>query len=56
MWQVPKDKDYLLNPGESIIIAQMADDHKKSNLNPTSPVNLLSAGFETQVEDNLTDK
>ncbi len=47
IWQVPKDKDYLLNPGESIIIAQMADDHKKSNLNPTSPVNLLSAEFET---------
>ena len=49
MWQVPKDKDYLLNPGESIIIAQMADDHKKSNLNPKSPVNLLSAEFETLV-------
>lgn len=49
IWQVPKDKDYLLNPGESIIIAQMADDHRKSNLNPTCPVNLLSAEFETLV-------
>ncbi|OFY44457.1 MAG: hypothetical protein A2X18_02170 [Bacteroidetes bacterium GWF2_40_14] len=49
IWQVPLNKDYLLNPGESIIIAQMADDHKKSNLNPTSPVNLLSAEFETLV-------
>ncbi|HHV41209.1 MAG TPA: DUF4876 domain-containing protein [Bacteroidales bacterium] len=47
IWQVPDDTDYPLNPGESIIIAQMADDHQKSNLNPTSPVNLLSAEFET---------
>jgi hypothetical protein len=49
IWQVPKDKDYLLNPGEAIIIAQMADDHTKSNLNPSSPVNLLTAEFETFV-------
>ncbi len=49
IWQVPEDQDYLLNPGESIIIAQMADDHQKSNLNPNSPVNLLSAEFETFV-------
>ncbi len=49
IWQVPLDKNYLLNPGESIIIAQMADDHKKANLNPSSPVNLLSAEFETFV-------
>jgi len=49
IWSVPNDKDYPLNPGESIIIAQMADDHKKSNLNPSSPVNLLSAEFETLV-------
>jgi len=50
IWQVPQDKDYLLNPGESILIAQMADDPKKSNLNPNSPVNLLSAEFETFVK------
>lgn len=49
IWQVPNNKDYLLNPGESIIIAQMADDHKKPNLNPNCPVNLLSAEFETYV-------
>ncbi|MDR0421454.1 MAG: DUF4876 domain-containing protein [Proteiniphilum sp.] len=49
IWQVPDDRDYPLNPGESVIIAQMADDHKKSNLNPDSPVNLLSAEFETLV-------
>lgn len=49
IWMVPTDKNYPLNPGESVIIAQMADDHKKSNLNPSSPVNLLSAEFETLV-------
>jgi hypothetical protein len=49
IWQVPSDKDYIIQPGESIIIAQMADNHQKSNLNPTSPVNLLSAEFETYV-------
>ena len=49
IWQVPDDKDYPLNPGESIIIAQMADDHTKSNLNPNCPVSLLSAEFETYV-------
>ncbi len=49
IWQIPINKDYPLNPGESVIIAQMADDHKKSNLNPSSPVNLLSAEFETLV-------
>lgn len=49
IWQVPDDMDYMLNPGESIIIAQMADDHNKSNLNPNSPVNLITAEFETFV-------
>ena len=50
MWQVPDDMDYPLNPGESIIIAQMADDHNKENLNPNAPVTLLSAEFETFVK------
>jgi len=50
IWQVPSDKDYFLNPGESVIIAQMADNHKKTNLNPSSPVDLLSAEFETLVK------
>lgn len=49
MWQVPDDKDYPLLPGESIIIAQMADDHQKENLFPASPVNLITAEFETFV-------
>ncbi len=50
IWQVPDDMDYPLNPGESIIIAQMADDHNKENLNPNSPVNLITAEFETFVK------
>lgn len=50
IWQVPDDRDYPLQPGESILIAQMADDHKKANLNPNAPVNLLSAEFETLVK------
>ncbi len=49
IWQVPDTTDFPLQPGESIIIAQMADDHTKANLNPTAPVNLLSAEFETLV-------
>jgi hypothetical protein len=50
IWQVPDTVDYPVQPGESIIIAQMADDHTKANLNPNSPVNLLSAEFETLVK------
>ncbi|MDD2513561.1 MAG: DUF4876 domain-containing protein [Proteiniphilum sp.] len=50
IWQVPDDRDYPLQPGESILIAQMADDHKKTNLNSNAPVNLLSAEFETLVK------
>ena len=50
IWQVPDTTDFPLQPGESIIIAQMADDHTKANLNPTAPVNLLSVEFETLVK------
>lgn len=49
IWQVPDDRDYPVNPGESIIIAQMADNHQREGLNPNSPVNLISAEFETLV-------
>ncbi|MFA5712718.1 MAG: DUF4876 domain-containing protein [Bacteroidales bacterium] len=49
IWQVPDDRDYPVEPGESIIIAQMADNHQRDALNPSSPVNLLSAEFETYV-------
>ena len=50
IWQVPDTSDFILKPGESLIIAQMADDHRKANLNPAAPVNLLSAEFETLVQ------
>jgi len=50
IWQIPGNgTTYPLAPGESIIIAQMADNHKIATLNPSSPVNLLSAEFETFV-------
>lgn len=49
IWQVPDTADFILQPGESIIIAQMADDHRKANLNPAAPVSLLNAEFETLV-------
>lgn len=48
IWQIPGNgTDYPLQPGESIIIAQMADNHQKESLNPNSPVNLIGAEFET---------
>lgn len=48
VWQVPGNgTDYPLNPGESIIIAQMAANHQVDALNPACPVNLFSAEFET---------
>ncbi|MEF9931471.1 MAG: DUF4876 domain-containing protein [Bacteroidales bacterium] len=54
IWQIPGtpnvDKKYPLNPGESIIIAQMADNHQRNGLNPKSPVNLITAEFETLVK------
>lgn len=52
IWQIPTDMDYLLNPGESVVIAQMADNHQKPTLNPNSPVNLITAEFETFVKAN----
>ena len=49
-WQIPgSGTDYPLAPGESAIIAQMADNHQQEHLNPTSPVNLITAEFETFV-------
>ena len=48
VWQVPgKGTDYPLYPGESILISQMAANHQIESLNAASPVNLLSAEFET---------
>lgn len=47
IWQIAgSGTDYPLQPGESVVLAQMADNHQKATLNPTSPVNLLSAEFE----------
>ncbi|MDD2594480.1 MAG: DUF4876 domain-containing protein [Bacteroidales bacterium] len=46
IWQIPGDgNDYPVQPGESIIIAQGAQNHKL--LKPTSPVDLSGAEFET---------
>lgn len=51
IWQIPGNgTEYPVRPGESIIIAQMADDHQRVELNPNSPVDLLSAEFETFVK------
>ncbi len=51
IWQVPgSGTDYPLQPGESIIIAQMADNHQRAALNPTSPVDLSGAEFETYLK------
>ena len=52
IWQVPFDREnpnnkmYPLYPGESVILAQMALDHKGEKFNPDSPVNLSGAEFE----------
>jgi hypothetical protein len=52
IWQIPFDRNnpdnklYPLQPGESVIIAQMAHDHRAANLNPDCPVDLSGAEFE----------
>ena len=52
IWQIPGDgKTYLLNPGESFIIASSATDHTAADKNPNS-IDLSSAEFET-VCDNM---
>ena len=46
-FQVPGNgTDYPLEPGESIIMAQLGINHQLPENNPTSPVNLISAEFE----------
>lgn len=47
-WQIPGDgDDYPIQPGESIIIAQWATNHKADNLTKGgSPVDLSGADFE----------
>ena len=52
IWQVPFDREnpdnkkYPLQPGESVILAQMALDHTGAKFNPDSPVDLSGAEFE----------
>ncbi len=52
IWQIPYDKEnpanklYPIQPGESVIMAQMAHDHRTENLNPDCPVDLSGAEFE----------
>lgn len=52
VWQFPGGgQDYPIEPGESIIVAQTAQDHQSNpDLNPNSPVDLGDADFETYVE------
>lgn len=51
IWQVPGNgTEYPLQPGESIVIAQMGDNHQREALNPASPVNLIGAEFETYLK------
>ncbi len=51
IWQIPGNgTTYPLQPGEGAIIAQMADNHQREELNPACPVNLISAEFETYVK------
>ncbi|MCC5934668.1 MAG: DUF4876 domain-containing protein [Balneolales bacterium] len=49
VWRVPGNgTDHPIQPGESFIIAQTAQDHRNNpDLNPNSPVNLGDADFET---------
>ncbi len=49
VWRVPgSGTDHPIQPGESFIIAQTAQDHRNNpDLNPNSPVNLGDADFET---------
>ncbi len=52
VWMIPgTGKDHPLLPGQSIVIAQMAADHRSTpTLNPNSPVNLGSADYETYIK------
>lgn len=57
IWQVPgSGQEYPLQPGESAIIAQMADNHQREALNPACPVNLITAEFETYVNSTVLIK
>ncbi|MCI1779792.1 MAG: DUF4876 domain-containing protein [Bacteroidales bacterium] len=50
IWKIPGNgTDYPVKPGESIVIAQYATNHKTAN--PNSPVDLSTADFETYIQD-----
>ncbi|MDR1722827.1 MAG: DUF4876 domain-containing protein [Tannerella sp.] len=52
IFRVPgSGNQYPVKPGESIIIAQMAQNHKTETLNPDSPVDLSSSEFEAYTPD-----
>lgn len=51
VWQIPgTGKQYPLAPGKSIIVAQDGVNHKDPALNPSSPVDLSAAEWETYNE------
>jgi hypothetical protein len=55
LWQLPgTGTQYPIQPGESIIVAQWATNHKVEALNPSSPVNLSSSEFEGYINQNAT--
>ena len=64
VWQIPgipqslegSTHNYPIQPGESVIIAQMADNHQRAELNPACPVNLLSAEFEAYLKSTAIIK
>ena len=55
VWQVPGNgSTYLLNPGESFVIASYATDHTAEDKNPNS-IDLSSAEFETVCDNYITN-
>jgi len=51
VWRIPgTGKQFPLNPGASIIIAQDGVNHQEATLNPNSPVDLSKADWETYNE------
>ncbi|MDR2358244.1 MAG: DUF4876 domain-containing protein [Prevotellaceae bacterium] len=53
LWQLPGNgTTYPVQPGESIIISQYATNHQAADLNPNSPVNLLSSEFEAYIANS----
>jgi len=57
-WQVPlfgDGKNYPLEPGESIIIAQNALNHNGPNRNPGNSLDLTGAEFETFIYDQTVN-